>query len=160
MAGPTRGGAGGDDPGRDDIDAQWADLTARLGELRLPPPADGEDEPAAPPARTAPDLGPRDYVPGDPGPDDEDDDPGRDLVDGFSPPDPDPISGAHPVVAVGWSAVVTGLALLFVCAIVWRTAPTLVWIGAVAALVGGVGLLLWHMPAHRDPDDYDDGAVV
>jgi hypothetical protein len=162
MAGPTRD-RGPDDARGDDIDAQWAELTARLGELRLPPPDVGEADAAVPTpaAYTPPAPGPRDYVPREAGPqEDTDDDPGRDLVDGFVPPDPDPLSGAHPVVALGWSGVVAGLAVMFLCAIAWRGAPAFVWLMAVAALVAGVGLLLWRMPARRDADDYDDGAVV
>ncbi|MEE6295484.1 hypothetical protein [Georgenia wangjunii] len=166
MAGPTRDGGtdGGaaEDPREDDIAAQWADLTARLGELHLPPaPGEEDDPPAVPAAYTPPVPGPRDFSPREPGPDDEDDDdPGRDLVDGFQQPDPEPLSGAHPVVALGWSAVAASIVVMVLCAVVWRSAPGLVWVVSGAALLGGSALLLWQMPAGRDADDYDDGAVV
>lgn len=138
MAGPTRDGAPGEDPRGDDVDTQWADLTARLGELRLPPPGDDEADvaPPAPAAYVPPAPGPRDYAPREPGRgEDEDEDAGRDLVDGFSPPDPDPLTDAHPVVALGWTAVVLGVAVMFLSAIVWQDAPALVWLFAVASLV-------------------------
>lgn len=175
MAGPTRDGGSTDgsgaedpredgvvDPREEDIAAQWADLTARLGELRLPPPPEDADEPAEVPAGyTPPAPGPRDFSPRDPrADDDEDDDPGRDLVDGFQPPDPDPLSGAHPVVALGWAAVGGSILVMVLCAVAWRSAPGIVWVVSAAALLGGAGLLLWQMPARRDADDYGDGAVV
>lgn len=158
MAGPIRE-PGGNVPD-DDLDAKWAELTARLGELRLPPAEDDPDpgpvtETAAQPAALP--LGPRDYTPA---PETDDDDPERDVVDGFVEPDPDPLSRAEPVLVVGWVAVLGGLALMIVCVLAWRDAPGMVWLVAVAALATGIGLLLWRMPARRDIDDYDDGAVV
>ncbi len=159
MAGPTRGAADSSNTPDDDLDAQWADLTARLGELRLPPEDDPEPEPEPQPAPSPRAPGPRDYSP-EPESDDEDDDPGRDLVDGFVQPDPDPLSRAEPVLVLGWLGVLGGLALMIVCVLVWRGAPGVVWLAAVAALAAGAGVLLWRMPARRDLDDYDDGAVV
>ncbi len=159
MAGPTRGAADGGNVPDDDLDAQWAELTARLGELRLPP-ADEDDPTSEPPPRppTVPLApGPRDYTPA---PETEDDDPDRDVVDGFVEPDPDPLSRAEPVLVLGWVGVLAGLATMVLCVLAWRSAPGVVWLMAVAALAVGIGLLLWHMPARRDPDDYDDGAVV
>ncbi|WP_324650952.1 hypothetical protein [Georgenia sp. H159] len=159
MAGPTRGAADSGNPPDDDFDAQWADLTSRLGELRLPPAQDDADSPAPGPAPevAAPSPGPRDYTPTA---ETEDDDPARDVVDGFVQPDPDPLSRAEPVVVLGWAGVLGGLTLMVVCVLAWRGAPGIVWLAAVAALAVGIGLLLWRMPARRDADDYDDGAVV
>ena len=158
MAGPTWEGADRGDSRDDDLDAQWAELTARLGELRLPPeqpsapsPPDAQraDHPLAP--------GPRDYSPG---PHTEDEpDAGRDLVDGFHPPDPDPLDQAEPVLVLGWVAVLAGVAVILLSVFTWRTAPGVVWLVASAAVAVGVGVLLWRMPARREPDD-DDGAVV
>ncbi|HLV05139.1 hypothetical protein [uncultured Georgenia sp.] len=165
MAGPTRGAAEGGNVPDDDLDAKWAELTARLGELRLPPDDDEEDDAAAtsaaqpPPASFTPAPGPRDYSPA-PETDDEDDDPARDLVDGFVAPDPDPLARAEPVVVLGWVSALGGIALMVVCVLLWRGAPGLVWLAAAGALAIGLGLLLWRMPARRDVDDHDDGAVV
>ena len=159
MAGPTRGAADGGNTPDDDLDAQWADLTARLGELRLPPAEDDDEPPAAPadPHPVPPTPGPRDYTPA---PETDDDDPERDVVDGFVQPDPDPLSRAEPVLVVGWAGVLGGLALMIVCVLAWRGAPGMVWLLAVAALAVGIGLLLWRMPARRETDDHGDGAVV
>jgi len=163
MAGPTRGAAEGGNVPDDDLDAKWAELTARLGELRLPPDDDEEAPPEAapapPPAVLPAAPGPRDYSPA-PETDDEDDDPARDLVDGFVDPDPDPLSRAEPVVVLGWGGALGGLALMVACVLLWRDAPGLVWLAAVGALATGIGLLLWRMPARRDADDHGDGAVV
>ncbi len=158
MAGPTRE-PGGHVPD-DDLDAKWAELTARLGELRLPAAEDDDAQSAGeePAPRTAPPApGPRDYSPAA---ETDDDDPARDVVDGFVEPDPDPLSRAEPVLVVGWVGVLGGLALMIVCVLAWRGAPGMVWLVAVAALATGIGLLLWRMPARREADDYDDGAVV
>lgn len=159
MAGPTRGAADSGNVPDDDFDAQWADLTSRLGDLRLPPAEEKADSSAAEPAHEGapPALGPRDYTPTT---ETEDDDPARDVVDGFVQPDPDPLSRAEPVVVLGWAGVLAGLALMIVCVLAWRGAPGVVWLAAVGALAVGIGLLLWRMPARRDTDDYDDGAVV
>lgn len=156
MAGPTRGAADGDHVPDDDLDAQWAELTARLGELRLPPEQpDPEPEPPSPAAAPAP--GPRDYSPAA---ETDDDDRERDVVDGFVEPDPDPLAHSEPVLVLAWAGVLGGLAAMLLCVLLWRSAPGIVWLAAVAALAVGVGLLLWRMPARRDADDYDDGAVV
>ncbi len=159
MAGPTWEGADRGDSRDDDLDAQWAELTARLGELRLPPELPSTPPPADEPRTHHPlTPGPRDYSPG-PATEDEPD-PGRDLVDGFQPPDPDPLDQAEPVLVLGWLAVLVGLAVILVCVLAWRAAPGAVWLASSAAVAVGIGVLLWRMPARRDPDDYDDGAVV
>lgn len=158
MAGPTRGAAGGGDARDDDLDAQWAELTARLGELSLPPDLPEAPQPRAREPYAVPAAGPRDYSPG---PQTEDEpDPGRDLVDGFTPPDPDPLRDAEPVLVLGWAAVLSGLATMLVLVLAWREAPGVAWLAAAASLAVGTGLLLWQMPSRRDADDHDDGAVV
>lgn len=155
MAGPTRE-PGGNVPD-DDLDAKWAELTARLGELRLPP---AREDPAPSSSSPPPDPavpGPRDYSTA---PETDDDDPARDVVDGFQAPDPDPFTRAEPVLVLAWVGVLGGIAVMLLCVLAWRAAPGVVWLLAVAALAIGTGLLLWRMPARRDTDDYDDGAVV
>ena len=176
MAGPNREG---DPPGEprelDDaaFAARWAELTASLGELAVPPP----ERPGATPDEPGPDRsgpgdvlgdghpvrpadppgarvvrpaapGPRDYVP------DEDDD------EGYEPPEPEPLTHADPAVTLGWVATIGAVVLGVVLSVVWRPVPEEV-LGALAlVLAGGVGLLLWRMPARRDRDDRSDGAVV
>ncbi|PYG02006.1 hypothetical protein SAMN05216184_101471 [Georgenia satyanarayanai] len=157
MAGPTRGAADGDHVPDDDLDAQWAALTARLGELRLPAEEELEPQPEPRPPAAAPAPGPRDYSPAA---ETEDDDRARDVVDGFVAPDPEPLSRSEPLLVVAWGGVLGGLAVMLLCVLLWRSAPGLVWLVAAGALAVGVGLLLWRMPARRDTDDYDDGAVV
>ncbi|MEE6281189.1 hypothetical protein [Georgenia sunbinii] len=158
MAGPIRD-SDGDESSHDDFEARWAELTERLGELRLPPEADVP--PGPPPAEQAPrgpaPVGPRDFSPA---PESEDDDPDRDVVDGFVAPEPEPLRDAQPIVVVGWLAVLAGLAAMMLCVLAWRTAPGLVWLTAAGSLAVGIGILLWRLPSHREPDDYDDGAVV
>lgn len=157
MAGPTRGAADGDHVPDDDLDAQWAELTARLGDLRLPPEEELAPDPEPLPPAAPPAPGPRDYSPSA---ETEDDDRARDVVDGFTEPDPEPLSRSEPVLVVAWGGVLGGLAVMVLCVLLWRSAPGVVWLVAVGALAVGVGLLLWRMPARKDTDDYGDGAVV
>lgn len=182
MAGPNREGEPPGEPRELDDDAvaaRWAELTAALGDLAVPPPsADGAGPDRTGPDRTGPDEpdpaevrddarpadlpgarvvrhaapepGPRDHVP------DEDDD----EDDGYEPPDPEPLTHADPAVTLGWVATVGAVVLGVVLSVVWRPVPEGV-LGVLAlVLVGGVGLLLWRMPARRDRDDRSDGAVV
>lgn len=160
MADPSRERRDGDP--EDDLDAQWADLTRRLGELRLPSdilPDEQEDaegaQATAPPAGLSPQhverpLGPRDYSP-DPA--------GADLVDGFIPPDPDPLRDARPAVVLGWALTFAGLAALVLIVAIWRQAPGVVLLGAAGCIISGVALLLYQLPSERG-DDPDDGAQV
>ncbi|MFH5823018.1 hypothetical protein [Georgenia sp. AZ-5] len=175
MPGPTRDGEQDPHESLDDatVAARWAELTAELGELQVPaddggtrlgrsgpdaaaaasPTPAGEAAPelrAGPsgPAAPVPLPGPRDYSPAE---DDED--------EGYVPPEPEPLTHADPALTLGWVLAVGSVLLGFVLAVVWRPLPDGVLGGLGAALVGGVALLLWRMPARRD-DDRDDGAVV
>lgn len=148
MADPTRAQPG-EDPDHD-LDAQWADLTARLGELQLPE-ADETDEPAPAAESYLPrPLGPRDYEP---------DDDEADLVDGFVPPEPQPLHGARPALVLGWAVLLAGLGVLLISVIAWRSAPGIVLLAAGGCVLAGTALLLWQLPSHRQ-EDGDDGAVV
>ncbi len=147
MADPTRARPGEDPDG--DLDAQWADLTARLGELRMPEPAAAEDPiPAAGDHLPRP-LGPRDY--------ERDDEAG--TVDAFVPPEPSPLHGARPALVLGWGVLLGGLGVLLISVIAWRDAPGVVLLGAGGCVLAGTALLLWQLPSHRE-DNGDDGAVV
>lgn len=157
MAGPTPAGR---DP---DFDAAWAEITERLGELRLPssPEEDAEDAPsdiprpdseaggAEDPAEHDDLAGPRDFAPAEPDPD----------QDAYVPPEPPSLTEGSPPTVLGWWALLLGLAVLIGCAMFWRAAPVVVWLGAVAAALVGAGLLLWQLPGGRS-DDTDDGAVL
>lgn len=158
--------------GADDIDARFAEITAGLDEITLPPAAsaDGttdDDRPQAPgassaqepePPRPAPSprgtptvagSGPRDYSPAV-GPDEE----------GFAPPEPGPISGGDPVLTLAWVAVVAPVVLVLAYLMLWRSMPyVLLGLGGVAFALG-TGTLVWRMPGRRDSEDPDDGAVV
>lgn len=159
MAGPTPR-PDGEDPTGDDLDARWAELTERLGELRLPPEDEMPPPPAAQPASSVlpPTPGPRDYSPASPaGAEDDSGDPG-DVVDDFVAPEPEPLRDAQPILVLGWAAVLLGLGVMVLCVLAWRGAPGVVWLSAAGSLAVGVGILLWRLPARRDYDD--DGAVL
>ncbi|MPV37667.1 hypothetical protein [Georgenia subflava] len=164
MAGPTRDESpdGDDAPGDalDDaaVDARWAELTAALGELRMPEapePEVGAAESADRPVHRPAPPGPRDYSPED----DDEDDPAS-GIDGFEAPDPGPLDHTDPALTLGWVGVVGSVVVGLLLAIFWSPVPTLVLVGLGAALVGGVALLLWRMPTEPDDSGPGDGAVV
>ncbi|GAA4433105.1 hypothetical protein GCM10023169_39720 [Georgenia halophila] len=175
MAGPSRDGA--NDPGPLDdatVAERWAELTAELGDLEVPEdprrddrsprdraapdgaapdgaapgggatPDDGDQAPA-PRARP---LGPRDYI--------EIEDPDEQR---FVPPEPGPLEHTDPVLTLGWVATIGSL-LLGLVLFVLASPGGWVMLALGAALLCGVALLLWRMPANRDDDDHSDGAVV
>jgi len=76
----------------------------------------------------------------------------------YEPPPPAPAPPTDRVTRVAWVGALAGPALLLLCALVWRDAPTLVVLGAVAAFVAGFAVLVSRLPRSRDDDD--DGAVV
>ncbi|WP_127127526.1 hypothetical protein [Georgenia sp. SYP-B2076] len=156
MAGPT--GDGEHNPGEslddDAVAARWAELTSSLGELRMPASDDAAGVPQAAAAPTPP-PGPRDYS-SEPL-DEDDDDPGA-GIDGFVPPEPEPLTHADPALTLGWVATVGSVLVGIVLAVVWHPLPSGVLGGLGLILLAGVALLLWRMPDHRD--DHSDGAVV
>ncbi|WP_052436965.1 hypothetical protein [Georgenia sp. SUBG003] len=160
MAGPTRDGGTDSDEPLDDatVAERWAELTRDLGELHVPTDDELRATPAEPePPRRVPAPGPRDYEPG-PGTDD-DEDPSS-GVDGFVPPDPDPFSHSDPALALGWVATVGSLLVGLILLVVNESLPTWVLLTLAATLLGGIGLLLWRMPAGPDDRGPGDGAVV
>lgn len=145
-------------PDADDIDIRFAEITASLGDLTVPPaePEEGrlEDlhpEPAAPVPATP---GPRDFELGAEVPLEDDDEPG------FAPPEPPALTGSDPLLTTGWIGVVAPVALVFVYLMLWRNMPPALLLTAGVVFVLSVGILIWRLPAHRDPHDHDDGAVV
>lgn len=161
-----------DDP--DDVDARFAELVASLEEVPEIPDApvtgdDTRDEPAddGPGRGTGPGLtypvapwvaaGPRDWdgtaqIDG-----------AEAIVDGgdvFVPPDPGPVMGNDPLVTMAWLAAAGIPALTFILFLFWRTAPPVIFQAGGIVCLAGVAVLLWRMPARRDPDDHDPGAVV
>lgn len=192
-----------------DVEAAWADIVARWGdvpdaaaEVRRPPRPSGRDggapgrrvvrEPGTPAPGAGPGTpglpGPQDVPPGPPpAPGARGDGPARpslgadDDVVGWEdrpagptpderPPvvpedeghyEPPPLAPAPPadrVTRLAWVGALAGPALLLLCALVWRDAPTLVVLAAVAAFVAGFAVLVSRLPRSRDDDD--DGAVV
>jgi hypothetical protein len=146
-------------PDADDIDVRFADITASLGDLTVPPDEGGDDASAVPaPAAGAQDAGPgpRDYVLRPPsGPD-----PDRDDDAGYVPPEPPPLTGSDPLLTIAWVGVAAAIALVLLYLVLWRTMPgVLLGLAGVVFLLS-VAVLLWRMPSRREPDDYDNGAVV
>jgi hypothetical protein len=140
-----------------DVDTRWAELVSQLGDLEVPPAA---PEVTAPDRVVARSAGPRDR------PTTPEVEALEDAESHFVPPDPGPVvTGRDPLVTLAW-VVVVAVPVLTLLAVVLRPAvPALHlpgWTGAVAAaaFACAVGVLVWRMPTHRDPDDRDDGAVV
>jgi hypothetical protein len=139
-------------PDADDIDVRFADITASLGDITVPPD-EGDDVASAR-------AGPEDQAPRPlPGPRDhvlpEVDDDAR-----FAPPEPPPLAGGDPLLVLAWSGVCVPVGLVLVYLVGWRSMPGFLLGLAGIMFVISVGILVWRMPGRRDPDDSDDGAVV
>ncbi len=144
-------------PDDDDIDVRFADITANLGDLTVPPDARADDasadaSPAPEPAESG--FGPRDYTLG-PEVELESEDQAR-----FLPPEPPPLTGGEPLVTLAWTGVAVSIGLVLTYLVLWRSMPGILLTLAGVAFVLAVGTLIWRMPRRRDIDDHDDGAVV
>lgn len=78
----------------------------------------------------------------------------------FFPPDVPPISGRSPLLTLAWLLVMVSAVVFLVTAIFMRPFPTAIAQACSVAFVVGVGLLIWRLPARRDPDSSDPGAIV
>ncbi|SDS44454.1 hypothetical protein SAMN04489860_1564 [Paraoerskovia marina] len=148
-----------------DVDARWAEIVAELDEgsstvtetprpVPHEPPARGRGPAGTPVAPWVTPPGPRDW-------------PASDEVEAleeeqshFVPPTPPPITGRSPLLTLAWVLAVAGPAVFLLTAIFVRPFPTSVAQGCGVAFLAGIGLLLWRLPAHRDPEDDDPGAIV
>lgn len=118
-------------PEPDDLDRQWADITARLGPLQ---------DPGAP--------GPRDYAA-------QEDDEGH-----FTPPDPGPVLPREPRNVLPWTGAVGGPMSLLVLLVFWPGAPPWTYFIGGAATVAGLITIWWRLPHRRDEGEGPNGAVV
>jgi hypothetical protein len=82
-----------------------------------------------------------------------------DPHDRFVPPEPPPITSTDLTSRLAWLGVIGGPLFMLAAALVWRTLPTLVVIGALTAFIGGFITLVARLPRDRG-DGSDDGAVV
>lgn len=83
-----------------------------------------------------------------------------DVEEGYTPPDPPPLPRGDLTSRLAWAGVLLGPAFLLFAGLLWRDVPRL-WLGvAVLAFVGGFVALVLRLPADRDDDSDDDGAVV
>jgi hypothetical protein len=179
-----RGGPSPDD--ESDLDAQWHDIVARLGDLKdaddldddadlddAGPDADldrfGDDPARSDDARDAAGRDARSHTvrPAGAGAEPTSDprswvpDPAvEEAEDHFVPPDPGPVLGGDPVLTMAWVVVVAAPLLVVASMIAWQDAPSWMIQVAGAAFLAAVGVLLWRLPHRRDEDDDDPGAVV
>lgn len=159
----------GNDPhdDADDVDARFAELVASLDDVEdLDTSADDDarDEPRAGsgPGLTYPvapwvAVGPRDW---DATGQIDDAERAVDEQEAFVPPEPGPVLGGDPLSTMAWFAVAgvpLGTLALF---LVWRSAPGVIFQAAGIVWLLGLVVLLWRMPARREPGDDDPGAVV
>jgi hypothetical protein len=157
---PEDGDGSGSGPDGD-FDRRWEELSRELGE-ELPPDLQSWTGPAAGPttdpggrrvvwgadpaelrAAAAEPPGPRDWSP-----------PEED--DHFIPPDPPPLLGGNPIVAVGWIALLGGIAAVLAWAILGpRIVPVLWARGGLVLFLVGAGLLISRLPRRRSPEGDD-----
>ena len=158
-------------PDADDIDVRFADITASLGDLTVPPDEGGDDtserstrepgtadEPEANVADSG--LGPRDYTLAPSGTGLTDATGAADDEPGYVPPEPPPIAGTDPLLGLAWAGVLLPVAFVLVYLVLWRGMPDILLALSGVVFVASVALLIWRMPVNRDPEDHDDGAVV
>ncbi len=155
----------------DDVDARFAELVASLDEVEDLPATDesevGDADDVEPRTGTGLGLtypvapwvaaGPRDW---DGTAQIGDAEQTVDALEDFVPPDPGPVMGNDPLVTMAWLAAVGIPALSLVLFLFWRTAPTVIFQAGGIVCLAGIAVLLWRMPARRDPEDHDSGAVV
>lgn len=138
----------------EDVDAEFARIIAGWDDLPSLTDKAADDVPdqvtpaPADPLPGPPDLGPRDYLP-PPEPE-----------EGYVPPDPPPLPRVDAPLALAWAAVLLGPLFLIIAGLFWRDASPVLLGLAVLAFIGGFGALVMRLPAHRDEDSDDDGAVV
>lgn len=148
-----------------DVDARWEQIVAELDDTPTDTPPSARPAPHEPPADrrglagipVAPWVtppGPRDW------PTTPEVEALEDEQDRFVPPDPPPMTGRSPLLTLAWVLAVVSPLVFLLTAILVRPIPSLVAQGCTVGFVVGVGLLLWKLPAHRDPEDSDPGAVV
>lgn len=139
----------------EDVDAAFLRIIAGWDDAptyRAPPATaldpSPEPDPLPEPTPEPPEPGPRDYALAE------------DPDEGYVPPEPPPLPRGDLVSMLAWAAVVLGPLFLFVAGLFWRDANRLWLVLAVVAFVGGFVALVMRLPARRDADSDDDGAVV
>lgn len=146
-------------PDADDIDVRFADITASLGDITVPP--DERDEDASRAAGADQGLSERVVEPPRADDHDDDEDAGNAAVEpGFAPPEPPPLIASDPLLTLAWVAVCVAVVLVLVYLMLWRGMPGVLLAAGGVVFVVAVGVLVWRMPVRRDADDHDDGAVV
>ncbi|GMA89107.1 hypothetical protein GCM10025868_43570 [Angustibacter aerolatus] len=80
--------------------------------------------------------------------------------EGYVPPEPPPLPRGDLVSRLAWAGVLLGPLVLVVAGLFFRDLGRL-WLAlAGLAFIGGFVTLVVRLPAHRDDDVDDDGAVV
>lgn len=173
MSSSGTGRGPGDDA--DDVDARFAELVASLEDVPDLPADDVSpdesddvtDEPGQGDGPSGPGLtypvapwvavGPRDWDGTS-----QMDEAERTLEDEaeFVPPDPGRVMGDDPLATMAWLAAVGIPVAMFLLFVFWRTAPIVIFQAAGIVCLLGVATLMWRLPASRDREDGDPGAVV
>ncbi|MGO1316005.1 MAG: hypothetical protein ACTMIR_03065 [Cellulomonadaceae bacterium] len=78
----------------------------------------------------------------------------------FEPPEPGTLLGRDPVKNLAWSVVALVPLAALASVLFWQRVPAVAFQVAGALFVAALGVLVWRMPSHHDPDDPDPGAVV
>ena len=141
-------------PDADDIDVRFADITASLGDITVPPDERDEDASVAAGA----DQGHSEVIVEPPGADDDAGDVAEEP--GFAPPEPPPLTASDPLLTLAWAGVCIPVVLVLVYLMLWRGMPGVLLASGGVVFVLAVGVLVWRMPGRRDAGDHDDGAVV
>jgi hypothetical protein len=82
-----------------------------------------------------------------------------DEMEHFVPPPAPPVFGGDPLLTLAWIAA-AGMPVAWLALLVWPSRPSWAFPASGVAFLIGVAVLFWRMPARRDPEDADTGAVV
>lgn len=81
------------------------------------------------------------------------------ISEHFVPPTPPPLPQLDTVAKAAWAAIIAGSLVIVAAVVLGWAIVSPAGIAALAAVFGGLVTLFARMK-DRDPDDYDDGAVV
>lgn len=140
------------DPAADE--AAWRDLVSRLEDSDVDP---GPQQGAGPGMPVQEPIPREELVPGTVG-GPRDYELAEEPEGDWTPEDPPALGSGNPLTVLAWTCVGGAPIALLLLAMLWRSAPTGVWLTLCVLFVAAAGYLAFRLPRHRQ--EGDDGARV